>query len=44
MAARSKAWFCGRSLDGTVGSNPAEDMEVCFVSVVCYPVEVSATA
>ena len=44
MAAWSRVWVCGCSLDGTVGSNPAEDMEVCFVSVVCYPVEVSATA
>jgi hypothetical protein len=23
VAARSNAWVCGRSLDGTVGSNPA---------------------
>jgi hypothetical protein len=29
VAARSKAWVCGRSLAGIVGSNPAGGMEVC---------------
>jgi len=27
MAARSKAWVCGRSLVGTAGSNPAAGMD-----------------
>jgi hypothetical protein len=42
-AARSKAWVCGRSLAGIVGSNPTGGMDVCLVSVVCCQVEVSAT-
>ena len=29
VAARSKAWVCGRSLVGIVGSNPAGGMDVC---------------
>ena len=29
VAAWSKAWVCCRSLAGIVGSNPAEDMDVC---------------
>ena len=28
LAARSKAWVCGHSLPGVVGSNPAGDMDV----------------
>jgi hypothetical protein len=28
VAARSKAWFCGRSLARIVGSNPTGDMDV----------------
>jgi hypothetical protein len=32
--ARSKAWVCGRSLTGIVGSNPAGGMDVCVVFVV----------
>ena len=28
VAARSKAWVCGRSVAGIVGSNPAGDMDV----------------
>jgi hypothetical protein len=31
VAARSKAWVCGRSLAGIVGSNPAGGMDVCFL-------------
>jgi hypothetical protein len=27
---RSKAWACGRSLAGIMGSNPAGNMNVCF--------------
>jgi hypothetical protein len=34
VAARSKAWVCGRSLAGIVGSNPADGMDVCAVFVV----------
>jgi hypothetical protein len=34
VAARSKAWVCGRSLTGTVGSNPTGGMDVCVVFVV----------
>ena len=29
VAARSKAWVCGRSLAVIVGSNPAGGMDVC---------------
>ena len=29
MAARSKAWVCGRSPAEIVGSNPTGDMDVC---------------
>jgi len=36
IAARSKAWACGRSLTGIVGSNPAGGVKVCLLlSVVC---------
>jgi hypothetical protein len=31
MAARSKAWVCGRSLAGIVGSNPEGGMDVCLL-------------
>jgi hypothetical protein len=31
VAARSKAWFFGRSLAGFAGSNPAGVMDVCFL-------------
>ena len=31
VAARSKAWVCGRSLSGIVGSNPTGGMDVCVV-------------
>jgi hypothetical protein len=44
VAARAKAWICGRSFAGIVGSNPGGGMDVCFLmSVVCCQVEVSAT-
>jgi len=44
VAARSKAWVCGHSLAGIVGSNSAGGMDVCLslVSVVRCQVEVSA--
>jgi len=41
VAARSKAWVCGRSIAGIVGSNPAEGVDVYVVCVVCCQVEVS---
>jgi hypothetical protein len=34
VAARSKAWVCGRSLAGIEGSNPAGGMGVCLLCVV----------
>jgi len=42
-AAQSKAWVCGRSLAGIVGSNPGEVMDVSLLSVVCCQVEFSAS-
>ena len=30
MAARSKAWVCGRSSAEIVGSNPNGGMDVCY--------------
>ena len=41
VAARSKAWVCGRSPAGIVGSNPTGGMDVCCCE--CCQVEVSAT-
>jgi hypothetical protein len=44
VAARTKAWVCGRSLAGIVGSNPAGgNGRLSLVSVVCCQVEVSAS-
>jgi hypothetical protein len=45
VAARSKAWVCGRSLAGITGSSLTGSMDVCLslVIVVCCQVEVSAT-
>jgi hypothetical protein len=43
VAARSKAWVCGRYLAGNAGSNPAVDRMFICVSVVCCQVDVSAT-
>jgi hypothetical protein len=34
LAARSKAWVCGFSLAGTVGSNPGGDMDVCLFKIL----------
>jgi hypothetical protein len=31
VAARSKAWVCGRSLAGIVGSNSTSGMDVCLL-------------
>jgi hypothetical protein len=31
IAARSKAWVCGRSLPGIVGFNPNGGMDVCLL-------------
>jgi hypothetical protein len=35
MAARSKAWVYGRSLTEIVGPNPAANMDVCLLRVLC---------
>jgi hypothetical protein len=35
VVARSKAWVCGRSLAGIVGSNPAKSMDVSLLWVLC---------
>jgi len=35
VAARSKAWVCGCLLAGVAGSNPAGDMVVCLLGVLC---------
>ena len=44
VAAPSKAWFCGRSLAGIVGSNPIGGHGCqSVVSVVCCQVEVSGS-
>jgi hypothetical protein len=45
MAARPKAWFCGRLLAEIAGMNSAAGGHGCpsVVSVVCSQVEVSAT-
>ena len=42
VAALFKAWVCGRSLAGIVGSNPAGGMNVLSV-VLCCQVEVCAS-
>ena len=44
VAARSRAWVCGRSLAGVAGSNPA-GRHGCLsvVSVVCCQAEVSVS-
>jgi hypothetical protein len=43
MAARSKAWVCGRLLAGIVDSNPVGGMDVSL-SDVCDQVGVSASS
>ena len=35
VAARSKAWVCGRSLSVIVGSSPAGSMNVCLLWLLC---------
>ena len=35
MAARSKAWVCGRSPAGIAGSNPALVIDICLLLVLC---------
>jgi hypothetical protein len=45
LAAQSKAWVCGRTLDGSVSSNPAEVLDVSsLVTVMCSEVEFSASS
>ena len=43
VAARSKAWVCGRSLARTAGSTPARRKDVCLLSVVFCQVVVCAS-
>jgi hypothetical protein len=44
VAARSKAWVCGRALAGILGSNPTGGMDVYLLyQCLCCQVEVSAT-
>jgi hypothetical protein len=44
VAARSKAWVCGRSFARTAGSNAAESMDVGLVRELCVvQMEVSAS-
>jgi hypothetical protein len=35
VTAQSKAWGCGRSFAGIVGSNPAAGTDVCVLCVLC---------
>jgi hypothetical protein len=42
VATQSKAWFCGRSLAGIAGSNPARGIAV-YVSVMSCQVDVSVS-
>ena len=35
VAARSKAWVCGRWIAGIAGSNPDDDIDVYLVRVLC---------
>jgi hypothetical protein len=35
VAAKFKAWVCGRSLTVIADSNPAGDMDVCLLRVLC---------
>ena len=35
VAARSKAWVCGRSLEEIVGSNTTRGINVCLLRVLC---------
>ena len=35
MASRSKAWIYRRSLAGMAGSNPASDMDIFLLCVLC---------
>ena len=49
VATRSKAWVCGRSLAGMVGSNPVGawmslSLSVSLMCVVCCQVEASASS
>jgi hypothetical protein len=36
VAARSKAWVCGRWLAGIVGSNPGGSINVCLLRMSCF--------
>jgi hypothetical protein len=43
VAARSKAWICGCSLEGILVSNPVGGMDVFLLSAVCFLVDVTAS-
>jgi hypothetical protein len=42
VAARSKAWVCGRSLAGIADLNPSGDMNGCLLCAVYCQIEVLA--
>jgi hypothetical protein len=42
MAALSKAWVCGRSLAGIVGSNPARGIDVSLCECCVLPADLSS--
>jgi hypothetical protein len=44
VAAKFKAWVCGRSLAGIAGSSTVGGMDVRIVGVVCCQVEICALA
>ena len=41
LAARSKAWVCGRSPAEIVGSNPTGSIDVYLLWLVCFQVELN---
>ena len=43
LVRQSKTWVCGRSLAGIVDSSPVGSMDVSFLRLLCYQVEVSVT-
>jgi hypothetical protein len=44
VAARSKAWICGRSPAEIVGSNSVGGLDFCLLIIVCFQVVFSATS
>jgi hypothetical protein len=43
VAAPSKAWVCGRSLAGIMGSNPAGGVDARLVGVLCVVTSLGRT-